>query len=71
MYRSETYRRIELALGQVLAQTDIRANLTDSQKAAELIAEKLSDQLWLQGYELGPRPELGAASGTQGRNARS
>ena len=67
MYKQETSRRIEGALGCVLAQGGVLPNLTssDSQEIAEtihLLAKMLADQLWFEGYELHLRNAHGPAS---------
>lgn len=60
MYKSETRRFIEKAMFSLLAEGSPLPNLCsgDSEEISQnvcLFAQKLTDQLWAEGYELGLR----------------
>ena len=64
MYKLETRKHIENALCYVLAADGVLPDLdiSDPQALKEnihLLATKLADQLWTQGYELSVRSRVG------------
>lgn len=63
MYKSETRRSIEKAMFSMLAEGSPLPNLCsgDADEISQdisLFAQKLTEQLWAEGYELEPRSSL-------------
>ena len=65
MFKSETRRFIEKAMFSLLAEGSPLPNLCsgDSEEVSQdicLFAQRLTDQLWAEGYELEPRSSVTA-----------
>ena len=63
MFRSETHRCLERALAQLVRNGDSGADVTDARLSPDQVgrfAERLANQLWLDGYELDPVQRISA-----------